>query len=306
MNRFKLLLLLTALCPAIAWSQTAPLTPIVESIPNPPPGVTGQEGLNATAWVQTSTEARIAARQAYRLATRQLDVALRSKSWSAAVEQGRDFKRLKPAIILDLDETVLDNSPYQARLVRDNAVYSSATWEAWVAQAAAPAISGAVPFLQHAASRGVQIFYVSNRSAAEEDATRQNLARLGCPIQGPDDHLLFNGERPDWTSDKTSRRAFVAQNHRVLLLVGDDMNDFVPAKPLSLQQRDALLEKYDLYWGDRWILLSNPLYGSWEGALFDYRYDLSREQILARKYQALKFDEPSEAPLVNAESKATR
>ena len=306
MNRFQLLLFSSALCAIPALAQTASLAPLIESAPNPPPGVTGQEGLNATAWVQTSTEARIAARQAYRLATRQLDVALKDKSWSAAVEQSRDFKKLKPAVILDLDETVLDNSPYQARLVRDNAVYTSATWQAWVAQAAAPAVSGAIPFLKYADSRGVQIFYVSNRSAAEEEATRLNLQRLGCPLQGPDDHLLFNGERPDWTSDKTSRRAFVAQTHRVLLLVGDDMNDFVPAKPLTLAQRDALLEKYDLCWGDRWILLSNPLYGSWEGALFDYRYDLSREQMLARKYQALEFDEPVQSPVVGGAATATR
>ena len=300
MNRFSLLLTL-ALLPACALAQTvAP-----PDIPNPPPGVSGQEGLNATAWVQTSAESRIAALQAYRLATRQLDVALKDKNWTAAVEQGRDYRKLPPAVILDLDETVLDNSPYQARLVRDNAVYSGASWESWVNEAAAPAIAGSVAFLRAAAGRGVRIFYVSNRGAAEETATRENLKRLGAPIDWRFDAVLMNGERPAWTSDKTSRRAFVAQTHRVLLIVGDDMNDFVPAKPLTLAERDALLNRYADYWGDRWILLSNPLYGSWEGALFDYRYDLSREEILRRKYQALRFG-ATEVVAVEKASTATR
>ena len=138
----------------------------------------------------------------------------------------------------------------------------------------------------------MDIFYVSNRSAAGEAATRANLKRIGAPVGDKYDAVLLNGERPAWTSDKTSRRAFVAQSHRVLLLIGDDMNDFVPAKPLTLGQRDALLQKYEEFWGERWILLSNPLYGSWEGALFDYRYDLSREETMKRKYDALQFDEP--------------
>ena len=200
-------------------------------------GLSGQEGLNATTWVQTAAEARIAALQAYALATRQLDVALKDKSWSAAVEQRPNYAQLPPAIILDLDETVLDNSPYQARLVRDDSTYTGPSWEAWVLQAEAKAIAGAPAFLKYAAKRGVQIFYVSNRGAREEAATRQNLKRLGLPLQTNGDHVLMNGEQPTWTSDKTSRRAFVAASHRVLLLVGDDLNDFVPATSFRAQIR---------------------------------------------------------------------
>ena len=153
----------------------------------------------------------------------------------------------------------------------------------------------------------MQIFYVSNRGAGEEAATRTNLIKLGAPVQTPFDHILMNGERPEWTSDKTSRRRFVAQFHRVLLLVGDDLNDFVPAKPLTRAQREALLEKYSDFWGERWILLSNPLYGSWEGALFDYRYDLGRDEMLARKYEALRFGEVGPtAPVSEKDATATR
>ena len=270
------------------------------------PDLVGQKGLDATTWVQSSAEAKIAARQAYFLATRQLDVALKDRKWSAAVEQGQNFGKLPPAIILDLDETVLDNSPYQARLVRDDASYSPATWESWAEQADAKALPGAAEFLKYAATKGVQIFYVSNRDAAQETATRRNLSRLGLPLQGPADHVLLAGEQPDWTNDKTTRRAFVVRNHRVLLLVGDDLNDFVTAKPITLQERLDLYQKYAPYWGQRWILLSNPLYGSWEGALFDYRHDLSRQEMLQRKYDALQTDEPTSAPAIPATSQATR
>lgn len=262
--------------------------PIPQGAPTTPPaGLMGQEGLNATAWVQSSTEAKIAARQAYFGAIRQLEIALKTKNWSAAVEQSAGFEKLPPAVILDLDETVLDNSPYQARLVRDDLPFTGPSWAKWVAQADAKALPGAAKFLNFANRKGVKIFYVSNRGQAEEAATRQNLAKLGLPVQGPDDHILMSGEKSDWTSDKTSRRRFVAQKHRVLLLIGDDMNDFVPAKPLTRQQRLDLMEKYGSYWGERWILLSNPLYGSWEGALFDYQNGLSRAEMLARKYRAL-------------------
>ncbi len=306
---FKILALALALALTIALPATAFAKPGEKAAPTPlfvpqsaPPtaipvgGLMGQEGLNATAWVQTAAEAKIAARQAYFLATRQLDAALKSPKWSAAVEQNPRFEKLPPAVILDLDETVLDNSPYQARLVRADAPYSSQSWKKWSEQADAKAIPGAQGFLSFANKKGVQIFYISNRDQQEEAATRKNLRRLGLPVQGgasgASDHVLLSGEKPGWTSDKTSRRRYVAQNHRVLLLIGDDLNDFVPAKPMTLGQRLALLEKYTNFWGQRWILLSNPLYGSWEGALFDYQNGLPRGEMLRRKYESLQLREP--------------
>jgi 5'-nucleotidase (lipoprotein e(P4) family) len=271
-----------------------PVTAVAPSlvVQDPATALKGQEGLNATLWVQKAAEAKFAARQAYRLATRQLDAALRDKKWSAAIEQTGSFRKLPPAIILDIDETVLDNSAYQARLVRDDLPYSGTSWAQWVAQSNAPVISGADKFLAYAARKGVQIFYVSNRGVAEEEATRKNLLRLGLPVQGPEDHILMNGEMVDWTSDKMTRRSYVAQKYRILLLFGDDLNDFVTAKPRTLQERLELLETYDSYLGERWILLSNPLYGSWEGALLEYRIDLTRDEALRRKYGALETLEP--------------
>src|SRR5215203_940023 len=78
------------------------------------------ENLNAVAWMQTSLEYQASAVQAYRLAARQLDEALADRSWTAAIEQTGDASKLPPAVVLDIDETVLDNSPFQARVVRNN------------------------------------------------------------------------------------------------------------------------------------------------------------------------------------------
>lgn len=273
---------------AAAPTQTTPLVPI----PN--------EGLSAMAWVQSSVEAKVAAKQAYYLAARQLDIALRDKKWSAAIEQSAGFGKLPPAIILDLDETVLDNSFYMARLIRDNTQYTDESWAQWTAQADAPALQGAIKFLNYAASKGVNIFYISNRPSDEEAATRENLRRLGCPLQGPEDHILLVGEKPDWPSDKTSRRRLIAQKYRVLLLVGDDLNDFVSARSLTLEQRLALYNKYNDYWGERWIVLSNPTYGSWEDALYGFNYDLPRAEMLRRKYDVLQYREPLPATTLPA------
>ena len=143
------------MCGAQAAPETSVAPADVPIAPEVTPGLTGQEGLNATAWVQSSAEAKIAARQAYHLASRQLDAALRDRNWSAAVEQRAPYQKLPPAIILDLDETVLDNSPYQARLVRDDALFTIGSWDAWVSQASAPAVSGAPAFLKYAALKGV-------------------------------------------------------------------------------------------------------------------------------------------------------
>ncbi|RYG70320.1 hypothetical protein EON80_08180 [bacterium] len=287
----------------LALLLAAPLASAQVSTPVAPT-LEGQEGLNATLWMQTSAEASFAAQQAYRLATYQLDKALRDRNWSAAIEQTDFSKKLPPAIILDIDETVLDNSPYQAYLVQQDIPYSSENWENWVSQSAAPAIPGAAKFLAYAAKKGVQIFYVSNRGIREEAATRENLRRVGFPLQGPEDHVLMNGEMPGWTSDKTTRRSFLAQKYRLLLLFGDDLNDFVTAKPRSVQERFALLTKYEPYLGERWIVISNPLYGSWESAILNFENGLSPDEILRRKYGQLRVMKPV-AALPNT-STATR
>src|ERR1051326_4687767 len=72
------------------------------------------DNLNATLWTQRSVEFKGNAMTVYALGKVRLDEALADKKWTAApVEQKGDYQNLPPAVVLDLDETVLDNSAYQ-------------------------------------------------------------------------------------------------------------------------------------------------------------------------------------------------
>jgi acid phosphatase len=244
--------------------------------------------LFSTLWQQTSAEYSAIALQAYDEAREVLPVALADSSWTAAVEQeGADFSRLPPAVILDVDETVLDNSPQQARVILEGRSFDPESWAAWVNEAQAPAVAGAVEFLTLADSLGVAVFYVSNRDAPLEPATRRNLQAAGLPVDPDVDTVLSRGEREGWTSDKTSRRKEIAERYRIVLLVGDDFNDFVAAR-LPRAERDQLVERYRDRWGDRWIVLPNPTYGSWEAALYGEKGDLTAEERARLRLEALE------------------
>ena len=113
------------------------------------------------------------------------------------------------------------------------------------------------------------LFYVTNREAREEQGTRRNLEQLGFPLGGDASSptLLLRGLRPEWApSDKSPRRAWVASSYRVLLLLGDDLNDFANARDLSRADREALVGRMADWWGTRWIIVPNPMYGSFERA----------------------------------------
>ena len=242
--------------------------------------------LNSTLWTQTAVEYEGTARQAYRVAEIMMQRALADSQWTASVEQaaeGRDTYRDKPpAVVLDVDETVLDNSPYQARLIQDDASYASESWAAWVREEQAAPVPGALAFTQAAADRGVQVIYLTNRDAPLETATRSNLAALDFPVEDAPDAVLTQGEQDGWDS-KTARREWVAERYRILLLVGDNFGDFVAEADTSVSARRAQGQSFREYWGTRWIVLPNPQYGSWDGALYDFDYGLSPLQRLEEK-----------------------
>lgn len=243
------------------------------------------ENLNAVLWMQTALEYEASAVQAYRLARLELDAALADPRWSGAVEQTGDVSALPPAVILDVDETVLDNSYYQARLVRDGVVFANETWERWCHEARATPIPGALEFTTYAAARGVTVFYVTNRTTQLEKATRVNLEAKGFPLDGALDTVLTRGEM-DWqTSGKGPRRAYIARTHRVLLLVGDDLGDFIADASGTPDARRAKTSPQADWWGRRWIMLPNPTYGSWERAIIGASAD-----PIAAKRRALVFD----------------
>jgi len=260
----KLLLILAAVSAAGCAARTpAPTGASASGMPGTP-----HENLNAVLWVQSALEYEATTLQAFRLAQLQLDAALKDPGWTAALEQTGDSSKLPPAVIVDVDETVLDNSYYQARMVRDGTEFSPRTWDLWVMEARATAIPGAREFTQYAAGRGVTVFYVTNRTENIEEATRRNLAEEGFPVATDVDTVLTRGERPGWeVSAKGPRRAHVARDYRVLLLVGDDLGDFVTDASGTPQERRQRTEPHEAWWGRRWIMLPNPTYGSWERAI---------------------------------------
>jgi len=247
--------------------------------------------LSATLWTQTAVEYDGVTRGAYQLAEEMLTPALADSTWSADLEQAdrapARYRDKPPAVVLDVDETVLDNSPYQARLIQQDASYDSDSWAAWSRERAADPVPGALAFTQHADSLGVQVIYLTNRDASLEKATRDNLQQLGFPVQDAPDAVLTQGERPGW-EPKDPRREWVAERYRILLLVGDNLGDFVEPADTTLTARQQMADRHERFWGTRWIVLPNPQYGSWDGALFRFDYGLSPLEQLRQKRSRLE------------------
>lgn len=299
------------------------------------PGLTN---LNSVAWVQTSEEYRALSISAYSVARQKLDEALADKSWTAVPEQvprnseqASALGKLPRAIILDVDETVLDTLPYQTWLLKNDEPFSSLSWNLWVSEAKAEAVHGALAFVNYAMAKGVRVFYLSNRAyqgtldanrngtieSDEENAvlkhyTIANLVRLGfLPQEGVsnEDSVLLRGElasigeeKEGWdASDKTVRRLYLASRYRILLLLGDKLVDFVGYRAgdsgayedmyrvfrQDRAARLAALNEYQARWGESWILLPNPIYGSWERNLYDFRDSSSAEEKINMKLDRL-------------------
>jgi acid phosphatase len=277
-------------CASIAHggAATAPAATVPATLETPPPN----DGLNATAWYQTSVERDLVYRQAYRGATEHLAAALADKTWDALPKGDRDNDpaALPPAIIVDVDETVLDNSPDQVRLMRDHREFNDADWAAWIEERAAKPLPGAIGFLDAAAAKGVTVFYISNRPAKLDDATLDNLRKAGFPVPRDDQFLglgmVVDGCKAEG-SDKSCRRQLVGRHYRVLMQVGDQVGDFVRIAANTPEGRRAAIAPYLDWIGERWWALPNPTYGSWEPALFGNAWSLPASERRAAKEAAL-------------------
>lgn len=233
------------------------------------------DGINAVLWLRTASEAAATHLQAYAMARRALDMALADPSWTAAVEQTGDYSRLPPAVIVDVDETILDTSDEAVERLRNGRGFNKEDWNAYVQRENATPVPGALGFLRHAASKGVTVFYVSNRSVAdpagglldELEPTRRNLAKFGFPNTDSSATFLFRDDARGW-KEKSPRRARIAETHRILMLVGDNLHDFIDLEDsASRQARDKAIEDHASWLGTRWIVIANPVYGSWEQAI---------------------------------------
>jgi 5'-nucleotidase (lipoprotein e(P4) family) len=191
-------------------------------------------------------------------------------------------------VVLDIDETVLDNSPYEVWLMKNDQSFSTKTWDAFVATQTSKAIPGAVEFTKHAESKGVKVFYITNRGANLEAATRQNMERDGFPMGGNVDTFLMQNEKPEWTNAKGTRRAVVAAGYRVLLNIGDNFGDFDDSYRGSEVDRLKAFEANRARWGHEWLMLANPSYGSFDTAAYGHDFKKPRDEQRKAKYDVLE------------------
>jgi len=260
--------------------------------------VPADDNLNAVLWVQRSAEYQANAVSIYRAAAARLDQALADPDWDALAPAERaeagPAAGLPPAVIVDIDETVLDNSPYQARLVATGGEYDDATWAQWVEERKARPVPGALEFARAAQARGVTIVYLSNRVAGLGEATLANLREAGFPADD-DGVFLGLGTRVEGCeqrgSEKRCRRLLAGRQYRVLMQFGDQLGDFVEVATNSPQARAAQLDEHRAWFGERWWMLANPTYGSWEPALFNNAWSEPREARRQRKREALILDD---------------
>ncbi|WP_369935203.1 5'-nucleotidase, lipoprotein e(P4) family [Xanthomonas tesorieronis] len=285
-------------CAVLALSACKPQTPATDASATPAAKtagtpVAGDDNLNAVLWMQRSAEYRAVAEQTYRAAADRLDAALKEPNWDALVpeERGNAATGLKPAVVMDVDETVLDNSPYQARLIRNGKEYDEVSWDQWVAEKKAKPIPGVVDFAKAADAKGITVLYVSNRAVHLTDATLANLRSAGLPVADNSVLLGLGTVVKDCEqngSEKNCRRKLVGQQYRVLMQFGDQLGDFVQVVANTPDGRAQLLQQYHDWFGERWWMLPNPSYGSWEPALFNNDFAQPRAARHQAKRDALE------------------
>lgn len=217
----------------------------------------------ATLWMQKSGEYRALAYQAFNLARWQLDADFDKKN----VKKLPKPERKKPrAVMVDIDETVLDNSPAQAADIKSRSTFDLKQWYAWGEMRKAKAVPGAVDFLNYAGSRGVKVFFVSNRDEVQKQATMDNLKNVGFKDVTPENVLLRAGE-----SSKEARRMVILQKYRIVFFMGDNLDDHSNVfERKSVADRFAEVDKAKDLFGKRYILLPNAMYGTWENAIYEY------------------------------------
>ncbi len=261
------------------------LSAIAQTPPSAQPATADNEyQTGAILWMQSSAEYRALAYQTFVLARLRLDEYQRGPG-------GRQTRKSqpsmgKPAVIVDIDETVMDNSRYNAELVLRGLSNNSQRWREWCQRAEAGAVPGAVDFLNYAASRGVRVFYITNRRESAKPGTVLNLRKLGFPDVSEETVMVRSEDAP---ASKESRRQQVAARYRVVLLMGDNLNDFADNfAGKTIVDRAAEVDRFRAEFGSKFIVLPNPVYGDWEDAFYQYKSGLKDADKRALRRAALK------------------
>jgi acid phosphatase len=231
-------------------------------------------------WVKHSAEYRAITEQVYADATSDLPGFIEDTAWS--VVPGQDgAAHLPVAVILDVDETVVSNIDFQLTFERP---FENWKLDEWTRNSVATPIHGVKAFVESARAAGVTVFFVTNRPCEptagvdepcpQKRTTIEDIAEVGITTDA--DHVLLSEER-GWNREKSTRRNYVAQTHRVVMLIGDDLGDFLPCvrkKPYapcttsaSAADRMKMVEDNRHLWGNGWYILPNPMHGSWTPAL---------------------------------------
>jgi len=198
-------------------------------------------------WQKNSAEYVALSYQAYNLAKFRLEEKLNSK-----------FNK-RPAIVIDLDETVLNNLPYNEMLIDSSEVFTQESWSKWVNKKIATKVPGSLEFISYAKSKNVKIVYLSNRRVENYDPTKENLVNLGYPFD-EDTLMLLRDE----TSDKTDRRNTL-NNYEIIMLLGDNLADFNSVfYKKSNDERIQSVDSLSKMFGDKFIVFPNLIYGDWE------------------------------------------
>ena len=217
-------------------------------------------------WMRTSAEYRALAYQGYNVAMNAVKMAVTDPS----------HQRKPLAIVLDADETVVDNTKLMGEsIVNGNGRFDAPWWRQAVHQGKSQAMPGAVEFLNEVHKQGVEIFYVSNRYAPVNlDVTIQNFKELGFPSVDKDHVLLFEKD-----SDKQPRFDMIAKKYYVIVYMGDNAGDFlIGTKGKTLAERNAIIDNHKEDFGTTFVVFPNPAYGSWVSALAKGYQNLSSEE----------------------------
>jgi len=213
--------------------------------------------VSATLYQQKAAEYRALCYQTFNLAALMLDKDLADKR----IDKHR-------VVIVDIDETVLDNSPFQGKSILENTSYPK-YWNEWCKLAKASPVPGAVTFLNYAKANGVGVYYVTNRDENLRVPTLSNLVTAGFPF-ADDAHLIMKTTE----SSKESRRQAIAARNHIALLLGDNLADFSYLfDKQSPARRTALVDSLRYAFGPKFIVLPNAMYGDWEASLYNYDWN---------------------------------
>ena len=231
--------------------------------------------MQSVLWYQRSGEMRALYFQGYNIAKYSLDNYLEQST-----------SQRKKAVIVDIDETILNNSPFEGRVILSDSSYTNNNWDHWISKSNADTLPGALSFLKYAESKGVETFYISNRLLSQIEPTIKNLKKFDFPF-ADENHLLFLSDK---NNSKDLRRKKVDADYDIVLLCGDNLADLSSAFDFREEnQLNDSINKYSSDFGKRFIILPNPMYGNWENPIYEHKKLTASQLDSARRVNIISY-----------------